>query len=291
MCDTDCMANVDILFVLVLAGTEFIFFMTRTPNATSSRSLDTFRDGNSTTSLGSAILGSAIFNNPFHEETPLRVQPDSSLAQLEVISCCPVSVALCLREETNPHLATTSFQVVAESDKAVSLDPDGIPLPNAICTLGMRDSGSRAVPVPPLIPGHCSYGLWTVKDVKQWTQGHSGVVDGAEPGVLDTTILDSVPRLQVTSPAAMINISAEMFNRRRAHIDGKVYRVNRVIGQHRSASDLSTTVVIDMQVFYVHGCPPNRSIGPAPQQDKYTPNLWKLNHVFYNHQQEHPGII
>ncbi|KAJ7424515.1 hypothetical protein WISP_28382 [Willisornis vidua] len=43
-----------------------------------------------------------------------NVQTKPPLAELEPVSSC--STAGCLREETNPHPATTSFQVVVESD-------------------------------------------------------------------------------------------------------------------------------------------------------------------------------
>ncbi|KAJ7421696.1 E3 ubiquitin-protein ligase RFWD2-like protein [Willisornis vidua] len=42
-------------------------------------------------------------------------QPKPPLAELEPVPPCPI--VGCLREETNPHLATTSFQGVVESDR------------------------------------------------------------------------------------------------------------------------------------------------------------------------------
>ena len=49
------------------------------------------------------------------EEIFPNIQPKSPLTHLEAISFCPITCYL--GEETNTHLATTSFQVVAESDK------------------------------------------------------------------------------------------------------------------------------------------------------------------------------
>lgn len=56
-----------------------------------------------------------MFNNPFHEEIPPSVQPESPLAQLEAFPSCPVTG--CLEEETNPHLVTLSFHGVVEGNK------------------------------------------------------------------------------------------------------------------------------------------------------------------------------
>lgn len=47
---------------------------------------------------------------PFQEEILPDVQPEPPLVQLEATSSCPVTCC-------HPHLATTSFQVVVESDK------------------------------------------------------------------------------------------------------------------------------------------------------------------------------
>ena len=67
----------------------------------------TFRDSDSTTSLGSPFQClTTLSENP-------NVQPESSLAQLEAITSCPVTSYM--GEEANPHLATTSFQGVVES--------------------------------------------------------------------------------------------------------------------------------------------------------------------------------
>jgi len=61
-----------------------------------------------------------MLDNPFCEEIVPNVQPKLPVMQLEAISSCPI--ASYLGKETNPHLATTSFQTVRESNK-VSLEP------------------------------------------------------------------------------------------------------------------------------------------------------------------------
>ncbi|KAK4829415.1 hypothetical protein QYF61_003979 [Mycteria americana] len=73
----------------------------------------TFRDGDSTTSLGSLFqclttlsVKKIIFPN---------IQSKPPLAQLEAVSSRPITCYL--GEETDPHLTTTSFQGVVESDK------------------------------------------------------------------------------------------------------------------------------------------------------------------------------
>ncbi|KAK4821752.1 hypothetical protein QYF61_000813 [Mycteria americana] len=71
--------------------------------------LNSSRDGDSTTSLGSL----------FQCFTTLSSKP--LLMQLEAISSCPI--ASYLGEETNTHLATTSFQVVVESKKVLPESP------------------------------------------------------------------------------------------------------------------------------------------------------------------------
>ena len=86
-------------------------------SATSTHLLNTSRDGDSTTSLGSlfqcltTLSGEEIFPN---------TQSKPPLVQLEAISSRPI--ACYLGRETDPHLATTSFQVVVESNK-VSPEP------------------------------------------------------------------------------------------------------------------------------------------------------------------------
>ncbi|KAK4827828.1 hypothetical protein QYF61_021912 [Mycteria americana] len=62
-----------------------------------------------------------MLDNPFREEILPNIQSKLPLVQLEVISSCPV--ASYLGEETDPHLATTSFQVVVESDKVSPQPP------------------------------------------------------------------------------------------------------------------------------------------------------------------------
>lgn len=48
------------------------------------------------------------------------------MAQLEAISSCPITC--CLRKETETHISTTSFQVVAEgAEFAVILSPPPSP--------------------------------------------------------------------------------------------------------------------------------------------------------------------
>ncbi|KAK4826164.1 LOW QUALITY PROTEIN: hypothetical protein QYF61_005737 [Mycteria americana] len=54
-------------------------------------------------------------DNPFSEEKFPNIQSKPPLVQLEAISSCPI--ACYLGEETDPHLSTTSFQVVVESNK------------------------------------------------------------------------------------------------------------------------------------------------------------------------------
>ncbi|KAK4815248.1 hypothetical protein QYF61_023695 [Mycteria americana] len=71
--------------------------------------LNTSRDGDSAPSLGRL----------FQCLTTLSSKPP--LAQLEAISSCPM--ACYLGEETNTHLAATSFQIVVESDKVSPQPP------------------------------------------------------------------------------------------------------------------------------------------------------------------------
>ncbi|KAK4823265.1 hypothetical protein QYF61_000232, partial [Mycteria americana] len=116
-------------------------------SATSTRLLNTSKDGNSTTSLGSLFqclrtlsvkkiflisnlnlpwcnlrpfllilsLPVPMLENPFGEESFSNIQFKPPLAQLDAISSC--AMACYLGEETDTYLATTSFQVVVESVK------------------------------------------------------------------------------------------------------------------------------------------------------------------------------
>ncbi|KAK4825513.1 hypothetical protein QYF61_000026, partial [Mycteria americana] len=56
-----------------------------------------------------------MLDNTFSEDIFPNIQPKPPLAQLEAISSH--AITCCLGEETNTHLATTSFQVVLEHDK------------------------------------------------------------------------------------------------------------------------------------------------------------------------------
>jgi len=58
-----------------------------------------------------------MLDNPFTEEISPNIQSKPPPAQLEAISSC------CLEEETDTHLATTSFQVVVESHKVSPQPP------------------------------------------------------------------------------------------------------------------------------------------------------------------------
>ncbi|KAK4814535.1 hypothetical protein QYF61_022254 [Mycteria americana] len=88
------------------------------PSTTSTRLLNTSRDGDSNTSLGSLFQGlttlsvKKIFPN---------IQSKPPMVQLEAISSCPITCYL--GEETDPHLSTTSFQVVVESNKVSPQPP------------------------------------------------------------------------------------------------------------------------------------------------------------------------
>ncbi|KAK4827199.1 hypothetical protein QYF61_015227, partial [Mycteria americana] len=62
-----------------------------------------------------------MLDNPLGEEKFPNIQSKPPLAQLEAISSCPITCYL--GEETNPHLSTTSFQVVEESDKVSPQPP------------------------------------------------------------------------------------------------------------------------------------------------------------------------
>ncbi|KAK4814463.1 hypothetical protein QYF61_018981, partial [Mycteria americana] len=62
-----------------------------------------------------------MLDNPFSEVKFPNIQSKPPLAQLEAISSCPITCYL--GEETDPHLSTTSFQAVVESDKVSSQPP------------------------------------------------------------------------------------------------------------------------------------------------------------------------
>ncbi|KAK4819028.1 hypothetical protein QYF61_024182 [Mycteria americana] len=62
-----------------------------------------------------------MLDNPFSEVKFPNIQSKTPLAQLEAISSCPI--ACYLGEETDPHLSTTSFQAVVESDKVSPQPP------------------------------------------------------------------------------------------------------------------------------------------------------------------------
>jgi len=87
-------------------------------SAMSTRLLNTSRDGDLTTSLGSLFqcLTTLSVKNFFP-----NIRPKPALAQLEAIFSCPVTCYL--GKQTNPHLATISFQVVEESDKVSPQPP------------------------------------------------------------------------------------------------------------------------------------------------------------------------
>ncbi|KAK4813411.1 hypothetical protein QYF61_004748, partial [Mycteria americana] len=62
-----------------------------------------------------------MLDNPLGEEKFPNIQSKPPLAQLEAISSYPITCYL--GEETDPHLSTTSFQVVEESDKVSPQPP------------------------------------------------------------------------------------------------------------------------------------------------------------------------
>ncbi|KAK4831481.1 hypothetical protein QYF61_017982 [Mycteria americana] len=62
-----------------------------------------------------------MLDNPFGEVTFPNIQSKPPLVQLEAISSCPI--ARDLGEETDPHLSTTSFQAVVESDEVSPQPP------------------------------------------------------------------------------------------------------------------------------------------------------------------------
>ena len=62
-----------------------------------------------------------MLDNPFSKEIFPNIQSKPPLVQLKAISSRPT--ACYLGEETNTHLAKTSFQVAVESDKVSSQPP------------------------------------------------------------------------------------------------------------------------------------------------------------------------
>ncbi|KAK4818248.1 hypothetical protein QYF61_009423 [Mycteria americana] len=62
-----------------------------------------------------------MLDNPFSEVKFPHIQSKPPLVQLETISSCPITCYL--GEETDPHLSTTSFQVVVESNKVSPQPP------------------------------------------------------------------------------------------------------------------------------------------------------------------------
>ncbi|KAK4827284.1 hypothetical protein QYF61_016430 [Mycteria americana] len=62
-----------------------------------------------------------MLDNPLGEEFFPNIQSKPPLVQLEAISSCPITCYL--GEETDPHLSTTSFQVVVESKKVSPQPP------------------------------------------------------------------------------------------------------------------------------------------------------------------------
>ncbi|KAK4832379.1 hypothetical protein QYF61_022234, partial [Mycteria americana] len=66
-------------------------------------------------------LSVPMLDNPLGEEKFPNIQSKPPLAQLEAISSCPLTCYL--GEETDPHLSTTSFQVVVESDEVSPQPP------------------------------------------------------------------------------------------------------------------------------------------------------------------------
>lgn len=83
------------------------------PRVTFTRVLNTSRDGESATSLDSLLQCLTIFlvKNFFP-----GIQPKPPLMKLEAITSHPVTCSL--EEDNDPHLATTSFKVAAESKKS-----------------------------------------------------------------------------------------------------------------------------------------------------------------------------
>jgi len=81
-------------------------------STTSTCLLNNSRDGEFTTALGSLFQCLTTVS----KEIFPSIQSKFPQVQLEAISSCPI--ACYLGEETDIHLATTSFQVAVESDKA-----------------------------------------------------------------------------------------------------------------------------------------------------------------------------
>ncbi|KAJ7422271.1 hypothetical protein BTVI_14832 [Pitangus sulphuratus] len=61
-----------------------------------------------------------MLDNSFCEAVSYNIQSKALLAQLEVLSSCPITYYLA--EKTNPQLTTASFQIAVESNK-VSQEP------------------------------------------------------------------------------------------------------------------------------------------------------------------------
>ncbi|KAK4830124.1 hypothetical protein QYF61_008551 [Mycteria americana] len=70
---------------------------------------------------GQQCVSVPMLDNPLGEEKFPNIQSKPPLAQLEAISSRPITCYL--GEETDPHLSTTSFQVVVESDKVSPQPP------------------------------------------------------------------------------------------------------------------------------------------------------------------------
>ena len=87
-------------------------------SATPTHLLNTSRDGDPTTSLGSLLQ--CLITLPANKIFP-NIQSKPPLAQLEAVSSHLITCYL--GKETNAHLATTSFQVVVESNKVPPQPP------------------------------------------------------------------------------------------------------------------------------------------------------------------------
>ncbi|KAK4826053.1 hypothetical protein QYF61_004168 [Mycteria americana] len=115
-----------------------------------------------------------MLDNPFSEEKFPNIQSKPPLAQLEAISSCPIPCYL--GEETDPHLSTTSFQAVVESDEVSPQPPflqakqpqvpQPLPLPLNKYIQGWKrplrsssPTSNLALPSPPLnhVPKHHIY--------------------------------------------------------------------------------------------------------------------------------------
>ncbi|NXT34424.1 LRCH1 protein, partial [Pelecanoides urinatrix] len=83
------------------------------------------------------------------KEISPNVQPKPPLVQLEAISSCPI--ASHLGEETDPHLATTSFQVVVEHDESKDKSPTMSPTTNTAIPFGLKPrSADPSLSLPPV---------------------------------------------------------------------------------------------------------------------------------------------